>query len=592
MNILLNKPIIAAWLVLTASSLQAWQGDGTAGGNTAESTAESTAETPLDPFSPDEPGALDKQVQTNRVVQGGSIIITWSENNDELRGFSNTLGEWEVLRIDKPDSIVPIVSDDVAAVRIGDSIAAFSGGKGWWDVIALSKDSAAQPSVSGDLVHIEDNGHLYTFAAAKGRWTSPTDPELKPATTEVGGSTMSMIQAFVPFNEWLNSMPRYKARGIRLQSTGSGSQAIHAERQSLLEEARQKLTEILHNGEATVEEHTPVQPSFGTALPDIDRRIAELRKEQQSLEANVNKGSDVANSNDGVRDSREQALRGVVEQAFDLRQQLQRLEAQRMQLKLQLIEANLDAREKNREAIIQQRVDEMLASNGKLTGPGDGEKTTPIASPELPATGTTIGLPGPAEHRYGGLGGLAPHQANNDSRFQWPQPAEIAKDLRGKMESVTNLLRNKKVNEQRGEQWSRPLEQLQSEGIATPEMTEAQRQALVDSRSRIVSSMQSQLDTVQQDWKLAWSAYQSKLRLLRLDLEEAKLALDSLTVEQNRMQQLVEKGAIPKGDLQTTESRLAVAKINVLRAEELLKLYADIEILEPTLNPDSLKSEE
>ncbi|MEJ7590933.1 MAG: hypothetical protein WKF77_05245 [Planctomycetaceae bacterium] len=35
----------------------------------------------------------------------------------------------------------------------------------------------------------------------------------------------------------------------------------------------------------------------------------------------------------------------------------------------------------------------------------------------------------------------------------------------------------------------------------------------------------------------------------------------------------------------------AVARINVLRAEEMLKLYADIETQEPQLNPDSLKSE-
>ncbi len=594
MNTHLIKPILAAWLVLATSSLQAWQSSGTAGGNTAEDSTTAPLDTAL-PVSPNEPGVLNKQVQTDRVVQGRAIMITWSENNDELRGFSNTLGEWEILKIDKQDSIIPIVSHDVSAVRVGDSIAAFSGVKGWWDVIPLSKGSSAQPSLSADLVQIEDNGQLYTFAASKGRWTSPTDPELKPATAEVSGSTISMLQAGMTFNEWLNSLPRYKARGIRVQSTGSGSTAIHTERQSLLGEAREKFTEILHNGEATVEEHTPVQPSVGTALPDIDRRIAELRKEQQSLEANVNKGSDVANSNDGVRDSREQALRGVVERAFDLRQQLQRLEAQRMQLKLQLIEANLDARDKNREDIIEHRVNELLKSNGKLTGRGAGDKMTSTLNPEMPATGTPIGLPGPPHLPYGDPAGLKSHQVrNSDPRIQWQEPAEIVKDLRGKMQVVTSNLENKKQFQQSVEQYSRPLEQLQSEGIVSQKTTEAQREGLVVTSSWNLRSTQSKLDTLQRDWNHAWSAYQSKLRLLQLDLEEAKLDLESLTVEQNRMRQLNERqqGAFSISEVQKTESRLAVARINVQRAEEMLKLYADIETQEPQLNPDSLKSEE
>lgn len=124
MNTQIIQPIIAAWLVLAPSSLQAWQGGETAGGNTVESPAT----TPLAfSFPPNAPGVLDKQFQTDRVVQGGAIMITWSENNDELRGFSNTHGKWETLKIEKQDSIVPVLGSDVAAVLIGDSIAAFSG---------------------------------------------------------------------------------------------------------------------------------------------------------------------------------------------------------------------------------------------------------------------------------------------------------------------------------------------------------------------------------------------------------------------------------------------------------------------------------
>ena len=69
MNTQIIKPIIAAWLVLATSSLQAWQGVGTAGGNTDESTAT----TPLDAFSfsPNEPSVLNIQVH----IIAGSFIM-------------------------------------------------------------------------------------------------------------------------------------------------------------------------------------------------------------------------------------------------------------------------------------------------------------------------------------------------------------------------------------------------------------------------------------------------------------------------------------------------------------------------------------
>lgn len=159
------------------------------------------------------------------------------------------------------------------------------------------------------------------------------------------------------------------------------------------------------------------------------------------------------------------------------------------------------------------------------------------------------------------------------------------------MFSVEGILQLRKPLQEQVEQWSKPLEQLQSEGIADPEMTQAQRLSRVDSASEAVRSTQSMLDTRQRDLNRAWSAYQSKLRLLGLDLEEAKLAFETLTGEHNRARQHPDKGAFSISEVQATESRLAVAGINVQRAEEMLKLYADIEIQEPQLNPDSPKNE-
>lgn len=564
MNIGIIKSSIAVWLFLATSSLQAWQlGD---------------------------PGT----VQSDRVIRGRSVIITWSEHNDELRGFSNTLGEWETLKIDKQDSIIPLVATDVSAVRVADSIAAFSSVKGWWDVIPLSKDSAAQPTVSNDLVQIEDNGHLYTFANAKGRWTSPTDPELQPAVAEIKGTPKSMVLAEGPFIKWLDSLPRYKARGIRVQFSGSGFAKIHTDRQSTLEEAKLKVNELLRSNEITVEEGNVESPSEIEVRPDIESRIARLRSELQTLDVSLQADSEKIDPNSPKKDAEKQALQTRVEQAFDARQELQRLEAQRMRLKLQTIEANLDTREKNREDIIQQRVNELLDTNGKLTGRGAGDKTTPTMNPGMPATGTPIGLPGTPHLPDGGPAGLASHRVRiSDARIQWPQPAEIVFSLRSKIEARMECVINQKGEQLLFEQWSKPLQQLQSEGIATPEMTEAQRQALVDSINKTRRSYQSAADGYLRDWKQAWASYQTQLRLLKLDVDEAKLAVEQMQRDYEQWVTATDERKIARmnGEIAGPRYEVDLAKINLQRAEELLKLYADIETQQPELNPDSLESE-
>ena len=594
MNTHLIKPILAVtWLLLATSSLQAWQGGGTAGGNTTEDTAPSPLDSAL-PVSLDEPGALNRQVHTDRVAESESIIITWSENNDELRGYSSSRAGWETLRIEKQNAVVPIVTSNVAAIRIGHSIAAFSGINSWWDVIQLSNDSVALPTVSNDLVQIEDNGHLYTFSAAKSRWTSPTDSELQEATSELRlyGWKRHHRQRL---DEWLNSLPLYKARGIAINfpSGRTTLASIHTARRSWLKEVENKLNELA----AQPEPKTSSEPvaNLSSRPDDAHRpRIASLREELLRLDGDVNAVANDADLDGTTREARKQALRKLVTKMFDLRKLLQLAEVQHMRIKLELIEANIYARSGNmtREDIIEHRVNDLLDSNGKLTGRGAGDKTTPSANPEMPATGTPIGGPGPSHLPLGGPAGLASHTVrNSDAGIQWPQPAEIVKDLRVKKETVEGTLRVRKMLQEHVEQLSKPLEQLQSEGIVDPEMTEAQRQSKVDTTSETVRQAQSSLERGHRDWNRAWSAYQSKLRLLRLDVDEAKLTLEPLQKNHDQLKRLVERGAVSASEVTQAASDLAIAQINVQRAEEMLKLYADIETQEPQLNPDSLKSE-
>ena len=131
--------------------------------------------------------------------------------------------------------------------------------------------------------------------------------------------------------------------------------------------------------------------------------------------------------------------------------------------------------------------------------------------------------------------------------------------------------------------WSQPLEKLISEGHLEPGSTEEKRQTNLNAAQNALSQINSLISEKQRDWDYAWSAYQTQLQLLRLDVEEATNELNSLTAKQNRLQQLAEKEV-------ASVSAVASGKIRLQRAEQVLKLYADIEAREPELNPtfDSL----
>ena len=538
-----------------------------------------------------------------RQASSSGVMITWSKNNDELRGFSNSLGEWEILKINKQDRIIPVIGSVVAAVRFGDSIAAFSSVKGWWDMIPLSKGSNAVPAVYSDLVSIEDNGHLYTFAAAKGRWTSPTDPELQSFRYEVQSADFrDAVSAQRPFQEWLESLPRYKARGIRTQFRGSGITCLYLERRSLLEDTKSALIRAFKSHETS---GTPqASPTPDLDVPQAEAKIADLRVVLQQLELAVRESSGTKDSSTEKNDDQQRELRKLVEKAFDLRQQMQRLEAQRMKLKLQLIETNLDAREKTREAIIERRVSDLqqshtssggaedvphsklsaekisfnyrfapwsqvlqdfadfagcrlvmttVAPTGTLSLMGTSEYTADEALEILSrhlqpegfslvrkddllicmkgVTGMPIRLPGPPQSSIdvpATLDSAGIRPSNSDSRIQWPQPGEIVKELRKYRSDFLLEHRGLRLTEREVNRWSQKLETLIEKGKLEPDATEEQRESELVQAKQFLVSKQNNLDKLKRDWDYAWSAYQSKLHLLKLDVAVAKATQEAL----------------------------------------------------------------
>lgn len=691
---IMKLSIVVICFILATRPICAWQFD--AGGYDLG---------PVDGYAPNGSGfgpgvAIDPigggpgQSGDHRQVRSIGLMITWSENNDEVRGFSNSIGEWETLKIERQNRIIPVVANSVAAVRVGDSMAAFSGVKGWWDVIPLSKGSAEFPVVSDDLVQVQDDNHLYTFSAAKGQWTSPTDPELQSATVqlEVAGMSTKYVQKF---DQWLHEQPVHKGRGIRLMVTGSRA-TLQANRQSWLKEAEAKLREYAAIPDAVGSEKSNADLSLAPVdAATVEAQIASLRQELQSLDSQVNVNSKTPDKSETAESERRKALRKIVEKSFDLRQQMQRMEAQRIRLKLQLIETNLDARERSRELIIGKRIEalsaqaesrnatgtddlksnvELLAFSASYCQPcqqmvpvwdrlrGDGFPIRIIDITENPALTRQykidripmhvliangqevrrfVGQTSEAELRLQ-MNGAAkdaaegkgtdpfasdlnrayedtpnqlppvpeprqtdqPNTAKNDGvfrkesthpateasrgdRLQFKQPDEILRELRAIRDEINRFTKDRNSLEK----WRRPFAEIKSsENFSTTNNDGIQN--IIDANKLTLAATEAAIARFKREWTQAWASYQAQLRLLQLDVEEARLNLDSLTQQHDRLQKLAEHAAISSSEVQQAASAVAVAKIKLQRAEEVLKLYADIEKQDQELNPDSVQSEE
>ena len=123
---------------------------------------------------------LEGKAPAPRYQHDSNIIISWSKNNDELRGFSKNSGEWTPLEIPKQAWINPITIKNAAVVQVDNTMVAYSGITGTWDVLQLSNGNNFSLDASDEaLFEITDSGRLYIFAAANGKWTSPDDPNFR-----------------------------------------------------------------------------------------------------------------------------------------------------------------------------------------------------------------------------------------------------------------------------------------------------------------------------------------------------------------------------------------------------------------------------
>jgi len=607
-------------------------------------------EVALPPDSPDSP------VQQGREIRNRHLIIAWSENGDELRGFSTKLGDWDLLNIDAQLEITPVLGSQVAAVRVGNKLAAFSAEKGWWDVVTLSKDWAGEFQASDEVVTTRDNGHLYTFAAQKGRWTSPTDPEYQSQRQKISANAPSREKQ-QSFHRWFESLPRYEARGISPQFGPSGFDIV-TDRLSLMSRAKAELeskrdrevpvpgaamgfgppatsVRSFSTGPGPATAATPAVPGVGgTAAPTLppanfippgpnvvttvpgmpiapriaiarDPQIQQLRSELDAINAEVEQMA--AQSPD--ESLSEDALRPFVEKSFDLRQDLQQLEAQRLRTKLQEIEKALQERQQNRDKLIEQRVKELAEAPKQnvfpavpFEAPFGWRSPDPFSAPSEAKSGNDAPLDVKPRTVIGQRSLYREAKPNQRSETK---PVEVegkgaapsSRDHSNIVKDVERrLLEAQQESQSQLDERDRAQQELREVAIALKELRDKQPGAnekklreLQDVKIRAFQSASEDAYRSLATWNNSWSNYQNRIRVLQSDVE---LAQKELEIARKRLADSSAASADAKDDAakaleKASREKIETANKAIEEYEAALQQFRHIETNQPHLNPDA-----
>jgi multidrug resistance efflux pump len=164
----------------------------------------------------------------------------------------------------------------------------------------------------------------------------------------------------------------------------------------------------------------------------------------------------------------------------------------------------------------------------------------------------------------------------------WKQPSEIISELRNAQRTIEGRHRHRAQLKEIIRELS---EKKKSETVGTDAYEEIERE-IKEVEDEDALTTDATMAEFMRAWNQPWSEYQTHVRLLRLDVDAAKASLAPLIGKLDRVKQLVEKGAASEFETDEAASQVQLAEIQLRRAEELLKLYTDIETNEPKLNPD------
>lgn len=577
--------------------------------------ARELANVPSDPPSDDKPAAKFAEATPNvqddariesgnkreRLVQGASVMVSWSAAKDELQGFSTHSGEWSAVKISPQESLAPAVGVTVAAVEIKDGVAAFSAVTGSWDLLKTGQNIKNRVEIRNDLVQVRSKGQLYTFAAAKGKWTSPTDPAFR---TSIEAVRLRQLEPSAVSETVKRLMPN---SDVRIVSDPQRELVTIAGARSDVEQVEQLIRKLEDVSPRRPSSFRSTRESAGTSGQVRHNSVARLyagtteysKVEQRSLELARSLRESGRKDKESV-----DALRNSVAEVFDARVKLQESELAPLKTRLKEIESTLKNRRENRQKIIDRRVEELLnpeldwnsVSRGKsrrqtnvqaampVTQAGAAfqrrgsvrSTSAPMAS-DFASNGTPIGISGPAHIPMIG-------KSVRTDGFQ--TSTGLLTQLEGSRAAVETA--RKRILQHTAE--VRDLKKKLDDGVSEELQRSQMTQALSYLQLRRAED-ERKFNSATVVWQQQWNEFQNVLEKLRLEVSAEKLRVEQ---SQLRLQAKIRQNEqtpgslISKQEIQEQEIALKLAELELQKAEQQYRLFKRIEDDHPELNPSAV----
>jgi hypothetical protein len=102
------------------------------------------------------------------------VRVVVSRSRDAVLAYSKVARQWckQPIRVAPGIPILPVTSDKVAAVQIGNEVFAFSAALGRWKSISLPSNLKAIPIVDAWCVTIQAGSMYYVFSPETCAWSS------------------------------------------------------------------------------------------------------------------------------------------------------------------------------------------------------------------------------------------------------------------------------------------------------------------------------------------------------------------------------------------------------------------------------------
>jgi hypothetical protein len=285
-----------------------------------------------------------------------------------------------------------------------------------------------------------------------------------------------------------------------------------------------------------------------------EQAAADLAQKCRTLATKADRSPQEAQQFDALRDQ----LRAVVSETFTARQELHRAELAELQQRMVRVQQTLEVRDRIQNQIIDRRVEDLLNPNLQWEAEPAGVSRGPIPAQNMPGSRPTTIQP-PAN---------VP-QATPSSPTAAPVLREIPAETSGILRRAT--------------EFQAEFRKLQE--TIVDRLSQLQRTSASDEIGRLAHGQE--LASVRRELAALRAEFETQVRLLELNMSDARQALDSAVRKRDLAKSHHESGVVPIRELMDAERAMETAQHALERAEAIVDLYRKIELPSDGEDPKS-----